>query len=276
MRSRSRRCAGRRRGARVAEDDAWVEGRAMLETVEDLELIDPVAVERAAGLSVVSRAGRARVQERADARRSAPARATRVEAMLRSFSQDDRDHMVEDGKISVTCEFCSSTYQSSRRTMFGPMRRRAGRRHKLRQSPSHDARQRALDGRGWLPSSCCGSRASDGAGPRAKLPGAACRCAQASGAGHSRYHERTTATVQLFTSAHRRQRLARAARPDLGADRPQAASAGRMLFASSRAAAASRSRSMATSGCRPASIKIGRSFGFGPSRGAAICASTRT
>ncbi len=30
--------------------------------------------------------------------------------MLRSFSQDDRDHMVEDGKISVTCEFCSSTY----------------------------------------------------------------------------------------------------------------------------------------------------------------------
>ena len=33
-----------------------------------------------------------------------------VEAMLRSFSQDDRDHMVENGKISVTCEFCSATY----------------------------------------------------------------------------------------------------------------------------------------------------------------------
>ena len=30
--------------------------------------------------------------------------------MLRSFSQDDRDHMVEEGKITVTCEFCSSTY----------------------------------------------------------------------------------------------------------------------------------------------------------------------
>jgi len=30
--------------------------------------------------------------------------------MLRSFSQDDRDHMVENGKISVTCEFCSATY----------------------------------------------------------------------------------------------------------------------------------------------------------------------
>ena len=33
-----------------------------------------------------------------------------VEAMLRNFSQDDRDHMVENGVISVTCEFCSSTY----------------------------------------------------------------------------------------------------------------------------------------------------------------------
>jgi molecular chaperone Hsp33 len=30
--------------------------------------------------------------------------------MLQSFSQDDRDHMVENGKISVTCEFCNSTY----------------------------------------------------------------------------------------------------------------------------------------------------------------------
>jgi molecular chaperone Hsp33 len=33
-----------------------------------------------------------------------------VAAMLRSFSVEDRDHMVENGVISVTCEFCSSTY----------------------------------------------------------------------------------------------------------------------------------------------------------------------
>jgi molecular chaperone Hsp33 len=30
--------------------------------------------------------------------------------MLKSFPQADRDDMVEDGKITVTCEFCSSTY----------------------------------------------------------------------------------------------------------------------------------------------------------------------
>ena len=37
-----------------------------------------------------------------------------VENMLRSFPEDDRADMVEDGKITVTCEFCSSTY------VFGP------------------------------------------------------------------------------------------------------------------------------------------------------------
>ena len=30
--------------------------------------------------------------------------------MLRSFPQDDRDDMVENGVISVTCEFCSANY----------------------------------------------------------------------------------------------------------------------------------------------------------------------
>ena len=30
--------------------------------------------------------------------------------MLGNFSQDDRDHMLENGVITVTCEFCSATY----------------------------------------------------------------------------------------------------------------------------------------------------------------------
>jgi molecular chaperone Hsp33 len=30
--------------------------------------------------------------------------------MLKSFSQADRDEMVQDGVISVTCEFCNSKY----------------------------------------------------------------------------------------------------------------------------------------------------------------------
>jgi molecular chaperone Hsp33 len=37
--------------------------------------------------------------------------------MLRSFSQDDRDHMVENGEISVTCEFCSANYRFAPETV---------------------------------------------------------------------------------------------------------------------------------------------------------------
>ena len=33
-----------------------------------------------------------------------------VTEMLKNFSQDDRDHMVENGRITVTCEFCSAGY----------------------------------------------------------------------------------------------------------------------------------------------------------------------
>ena len=35
---------------------------------------------------------------------------TGVANMLRSFPQDDRDQMVENGVITVTCEFCNSSY----------------------------------------------------------------------------------------------------------------------------------------------------------------------
>jgi molecular chaperone Hsp33 len=34
-----------------------------------------------------------------------------VEAMLKSFAPQDRSEMVKDGKVAVTCEFCSSVYE---------------------------------------------------------------------------------------------------------------------------------------------------------------------
>ena len=95
----------------VPEDDAWVEGRSLVETVEDVELIDPDAVERAAALSAVPRARRARLPQPSTSRAECSCSRDGVEAMLRSFSQDDRDHMVENGVISVTCEFCSAHYE---------------------------------------------------------------------------------------------------------------------------------------------------------------------
>ena len=93
----------------MPEDDAWVEGRSLVETVEDVELLDPLlSTERLAYRLFHERGVRVFQPQPVEARCTC-SRET-VEAMLKSFSQDDRDHMVEDGRISVTCEFCSSQY----------------------------------------------------------------------------------------------------------------------------------------------------------------------
>ena len=93
----------------VEEDDAWVEGRSLVSTVEDIELIDPALSSERLVYRLFHEPG-VRVFRSSDVRAECSCSRETVEAMLKSFSQDDRDHMVEDGKISVTCEFCSANY----------------------------------------------------------------------------------------------------------------------------------------------------------------------
>ena len=93
----------------VPEDEAWVEGRSLIETVEDLELIDPAVSSERLLYRLFHERG-VRVFDSLALQAKCSCSRDSVEAMLRSFSQDDRDHMVENGAISVTCEFCSETY----------------------------------------------------------------------------------------------------------------------------------------------------------------------
>jgi molecular chaperone Hsp33 len=94
----------------VAEDDAWVEGQSLIGTVEDVELIDPdLSGERLLyrlfherGVRVFKPLG---LQARCSCSREA------VSSMLKSFAPRDRADMVRDGKVVVTCEFCSSVYE---------------------------------------------------------------------------------------------------------------------------------------------------------------------
>src|SRR5205807_9371911 len=90
----------------VPEDEAWIEGRALVETVEDLELIDPaVSSERLLYRLFHERGVRvfrsASVQARCSCSREG------VANMLTRFSPGERQDMAEDGMISVTCEFCN-------------------------------------------------------------------------------------------------------------------------------------------------------------------------
>jgi molecular chaperone Hsp33 len=93
----------------LAEDEAWVEGKALVSTVEDIELIDPALSSERLVYRLFHEPG-VRVFQTAPVRAQCSCSRDSVEAMLKSFTQDDRDHMVEDGRISVTCEFCSANY----------------------------------------------------------------------------------------------------------------------------------------------------------------------
>ena len=99
------------------EDEAWLEARALAATVEDHELLDP-------GLPPENLAYRLFHERGVKAfpiqtvRESCRCSDERVETMVRSFSQKERDDMVgDDGMIGVTCEFCSTLRRSDPRAL---------------------------------------------------------------------------------------------------------------------------------------------------------------
>jgi len=96
----------------VPEDDAWVEAQSLIGTIEDVELIDPdLSGERLLYRLFHERGVRVFDHQPIQAKCSCSREA--VSSMLASFSPEDRAGMVEDNKVVVTCEFCSSVYQFS-------------------------------------------------------------------------------------------------------------------------------------------------------------------
>jgi len=93
----------------VPEDDAWVEGRSLVDTVDDLELLDPDLSSERLAYRLFHERG-VRVFRAAPVAAQCSCSRGNVENMLKSFPQRDRDDMIENGRITVTCEFCSSTY----------------------------------------------------------------------------------------------------------------------------------------------------------------------
>ena len=96
----------------VPADDAWIEGQSLIETVEDIELIDPdLSGERLLFRLFHERGVRVFPTQPMQAQCSCSRDA--VSGMLASFAPQDRADMVKDGKVVVTCEFCSSVYEFS-------------------------------------------------------------------------------------------------------------------------------------------------------------------
>ena len=93
----------------VAEDGAWVEGQSPISTAEDTELINP-------DLSGERRLDRLFHERGVHVFAALPLRAMLLLARrglvdAEKFAPKDRAETVKDGKVVVTCEFCSSVYQ---------------------------------------------------------------------------------------------------------------------------------------------------------------------
>jgi molecular chaperone Hsp33 len=99
---------GSRPDTAFREDDAWSEAKALAATVEDHELVDPTLSSERLLYRLFHERG-VTVFEPQPVRHQCRCSRERVEAMLRSFSTQERRDMVGDnGRIGVTCEFCST------------------------------------------------------------------------------------------------------------------------------------------------------------------------
>lgn len=89
--------------------DEWTEARLLLETVESHELIDPSIAVGELLIRLYHERG-VRVFEPIDVKEDCRCSRERIIAMLSQFAIDEQDEMIKDGRIIVTCEFCSTTY----------------------------------------------------------------------------------------------------------------------------------------------------------------------
>jgi molecular chaperone Hsp33 len=89
------------------EDDEWIEAKSRAATTEDHELIDPTLSSERLLFRLFNERG-VRVSDPTPLQEACRCSADKIDAMLQSFSPEERVAMVgDDGMIGVTCEFCS-------------------------------------------------------------------------------------------------------------------------------------------------------------------------
>ncbi len=89
------------------DDDEWVEAQSRAATTQDHELIDPTLSSERLLFRLFNERG-VRVTEPTPLVEACRCSAEKIDAMLQSFSAEERAAMVgDDGQIGVTCEFCS-------------------------------------------------------------------------------------------------------------------------------------------------------------------------
>ncbi|MDP3747064.1 MAG: Hsp33 family molecular chaperone [Phenylobacterium sp.] len=96
--------------ARGSHGEAWRRTQAFFETIGEDELLDPTISAETLLFRLFHEDG-VRVFESKALQAFCRCSQTRIEGVLRSFGADEQADMVEpDGKIRVTCEYCSTVY----------------------------------------------------------------------------------------------------------------------------------------------------------------------
>lgn len=97
--------------ARGETIEAWDRSRALFQTLGDDELLDPTITPETLLFRLFHEDG-VRLEDARALKAQCRCSKDRIAATLQSFSAEDRADMVEDdGKIRVTCEYCSSIYE---------------------------------------------------------------------------------------------------------------------------------------------------------------------
>lgn len=90
------------------EDDAWTEAKSLAATIEDHELVDPTLSSERLLYRLFHERG-VKVFDGQPVREACRCSTERIEDMLRGFTPEERRDMIGDnGRIGVTCEFCST------------------------------------------------------------------------------------------------------------------------------------------------------------------------
>ncbi|KAF0123629.1 MAG: molecular chaperone Hsp33, partial [Xanthobacteraceae bacterium] len=90
--------------------EAWAEARALTDTIGDDELVDRMLSPERLLFRLFHERG-VRVFDAQDVREHCTCSRARIEGIVKSFTMEERRDMVEDGHITVTCEYCSTSYR---------------------------------------------------------------------------------------------------------------------------------------------------------------------
>lgn len=90
--------------------EAWAEARALADTIEDDELVDRTLSPERLLFRLFHERG-VRVFDAQHVREHCTCSRERIDGIVRSFTPEERRDMVEDGHITVTCEYCSTRYR---------------------------------------------------------------------------------------------------------------------------------------------------------------------